>query len=132
MEWKYIKKLKDINCITKIENEYNIHIPQTLKDIIINYNGGRPFDEMLFNTEKNDEKVIKSLLSYNIDDKENVYIFSEIFEKGFIPFAITVFCDVICINNKNENIELYLHELDTFEYICKNIDEFFSILYQDN
>ena len=30
MEWKYIKKLKDINCITKIENEYNIHIPQTL------------------------------------------------------------------------------------------------------
>lgn len=62
MEWKYIKKLKDINCITKIENEYNIHIPKTLKDIIINYNGGRPFDEMLFNTEKNDEKVIKSLL----------------------------------------------------------------------
>ena len=52
MEWKYIKKLKDINCITKIETEYNIHIPQTLKDIIINYNGGRPFDEMLFNTEK--------------------------------------------------------------------------------
>lgn len=131
MKWKYIKKLKDINCITKIENEYNIHIPQTLKDIIINYNGGRPF-EKLFKTEKNDEKVIKSLLSYNIDDKENVYIFSEIFEKSFIPFAITEFGDVICINNKNENIELYLHELDTFEYICKNIDEFLNILYQDN
>lgn len=79
MKWKYIKKLKDINCITEIENKYNIHIPQTLKDIIINYNGGRPF-ENLFNTEKNDEKVIKSLLSYNIDDKENVYIFSEIYK----------------------------------------------------
>lgn len=128
MKWKYIKKLKDINCITEIENKYNIHIPQTLKDIIINYNGGRPF-ENLFNTEKNDEKVIKSLLSYNIDDKENVYIFSEIFKKSFIPFAITEFGDVICINNKNENIELYLHELDTFEYICKDINEFLNILY---
>ena len=75
---------------------------------------------------------MKSLLSYNAEDKENVYIFGEIFKKGFIPFAITEFGDVICINCKNENIELYLHELDIFEYISKNIEDFFNILNQNN
>lgn len=129
MEWKYVKPLKNTNNITEIEHRYNIQIPQTLKNVIIKYNGGRP-EKRLFYTNKNTEKVMKSLLSYNEEDKENVYIFGEIFEKGFIPFAITEFGDVICINNKNGNIELYLHELEEFEYVCENIEQFFNILYK--
>lgn len=42
MEWKYIKKLKDYKSITNIEKKYNINIPNYLKDLIIQYNGGRP------------------------------------------------------------------------------------------
>ena len=75
---------------------------------------------------------MKSLLSYNVEDKENVYFFSDIFERNFIPFAIDGFGNVICINNKNRNVELYNHEMDRFEYVCENIEDFFNnCLYSD-
>lgn len=128
MEWKYVKPLKNMNSITQIECKYKVQIPQALKNMIIKYNGGRP-EKRLFYTDKHTEKVMKSLLSYNTEDKENIYFFSEIFEKGFIPFAITEFGDTICINNQNKNVELYLHETDSFEYICKDVEDFINILY---
>lgn len=43
------------------------------------------------------ERELKSLISYNGKDRENIYIFGDIFKKGYIPFAITEFGDVVCI-----------------------------------
>ena len=42
MEYKYVKELEDVNNIKEIEEKYKVQIPQTLKDIIIKNNGGRP------------------------------------------------------------------------------------------
>lgn len=130
MEWKYIKQLKDKENIREIEIKYNIELPSALKELILSCNGGRP-KRNIFNTKNNKEKVMKLLLSYNKDDKENIYSYSDLFYKGYIPFGITEFGDVICINPLNYSIEIYLHELDTFEYICENIETFFKILYED-
>ena len=128
MEYKYIKELKDINSIKEIEEKYKVKIPEILKNIIIRYNGGRPVKN-IFMTKESKEKVIKTLLSYNQSDRENIYIYLDFFKKGYIPFANTAFGDVICLNNKNENIELYLHEIDKFEYVCENIEQFINKLY---
>lgn len=128
MEYKYIKKLEDINIINEIEQKYKVKIPKILKDTIIRYNGGRPVKNTFMTKEKS-EKVIKTLLSYNQSDRENIYIYLDFFKKGYIPFANTDFGDVICLNNKNENIELYLHEIDKFEYVCENIEQFINKLY---
>lgn len=128
MEYKYVKKLKNSNSIKEIEEKYNIQIPQLLKNIIVKYNGGRPLAN-IFLTDNKKEKVIKTLLSYNKEDKENIYIYDDIFAKDYIPFANTEFGDTICINNKNANIELYNHEADRFEYISENIETFFNMIY---
>lgn len=128
MKWKYVKPLKDNLIIEYLEKTYSIEIPKLLKDIILENNGGRPVKNM-FMTKENKEKIIKTLLSYNQSDRENIYIYIDFFNKGYIPFANTDFGDVICVNNKNENVELYLHEIDKFEYVCENIEEFIDKLY---
>ena len=128
MEWKYIKPLKELKSIEHIENTYNVHIPQYLKSIILKYNGSRQ-EKKCFDTQNYKEKVLKSILSYNKEDKENIYMFDDIFSKGYIPFAISEFGDLICIDNKSGNIKLYMHEQDVFEYVCEKIENFFEKLY---
>lgn len=128
MEWKYVKSLTDDKSIANIEQKYDVEIPKYLKDIIIKYNGGRPLKN-IFNTKNNKEKVFKSLLSYNKEDKENIYIYDDLFYKGYLPFAITPSGDLICINFEKLSVELYLHESDTFEWICNDINNFIDNLY---
>lgn len=130
MEYKYVKELKAFDSIKEIEDKYNVQIPQILKDVIIINNGGRPVAN-IFSTNNKKEKVIKTLLSYNKDDKENIYVFTELFKKGYIPFAVAEFGDVICVNNINGYIELYNHESDKMELICENISIFFNMLKSD-
>lgn len=128
MEWKYVNNLKNNKSITEIEEKYNIKIPNYLKELIIQYNGGRPSDNT-FDTENNKERVFKCLLSYNKDDRENIYIYDDLFRINYIPFANTPSGDVICLNVKNQKIELYLHETDKFEFISDNIKRFIEELY---
>ena len=128
MEWKYVKPLKDHAIFKNIEKTYNVEIPNYLKELIISFNGGRP-EKTLFDTQKSKERVLQGLISFNKEDKANIFIFEELLKKGYIPFAITEFGDVICIKIDNESIELYLHELDKFEYVCDNIEKFLNILY---
>ena len=128
MEWKYVKILKDNSVFENIERTYNVEIPKSLKEIISKYNGGRP-EKRLFDTQNSKEKVLQGLISFNKEDKANIFIYEDLLRKGYIPFAITEFGDAICIKIDNESIELYLQELDKFEYVCDNIEKFLNILY---
>lgn len=128
MEWKYVKSLKDKTTIECIENIHHIEITQNLKKTILEYNGGRP-GKRCFDTKNSKEKVLKSLISYNKEDKGNIFIYDNILKKGYIPFAITEFGDIICIKIKSGIIELYMHEQDEFEYICETLEIFFDRLY---
>lgn len=127
MEWKYVKNINE-NEIVEVEKKYNINLPESLKNIILKYNGGRP-DRRIFDTATSKERVIKSLISYSDKDKENIHIFSDFFKRGYIPFAITPFGDVLCMK-KGEKIYILMHETDEFDYVCNNLDEFFKKLYK--
>lgn len=128
MEWAYVKVLIDNSVFENIERTYNVEIPKYLKEIISKYNGGRP-KKRLFDTQNSKEKVLQGLISFNKEDKANIFIYEDLLRKGYIPFAITEFGDAICVNIDNEFIGLYLHELDKFEYVCDNIEKFLNILY---
>lgn len=128
MEWKYVKPLKDNNVFENIETTYNIEIPKYLKELIIKYNGGRP-DKKIFDTQTSKERVLQGLISFNKEDKANIFIYEDLFKKGYIPFAITEFGDIIFINGKNKNIQLYLCDSERKEIICDKIETFFEILY---
>ncbi len=128
MEWKYIKPLTDNTVFENIEKTFKLEIPVSLKEIITKYNGGRP-EKNIFDTQKSKERVLQRLISFNKEDKANIFIYDDLLKKGYIPFAITEFGDVICIKIDNESIELYLHELDKFEYVCDNIEKFLNILH---
>lgn len=129
MEWKYVKPLKTNTIFENIEKIYNVEIPSYLKELIISFNGGRP-ENILFNTQKSKERALQSLISFNKEDRTNIFIFEELLRKGYIPFAITEFGDVICINNDNKDVELYLHETDNFEFICIDLNTFIENLYK--
>lgn len=128
MEWKYVKVLKDNSVFENIEKTYNIEIPKYLKEIISKYNGGRP-EKRLFDTQNGKKRILQGLISFNKEDRASISIYEDFLREGYIPFAITEFGDVICIKIDNGFIELYLHELDKFEYVCDNIEKFFNILY---
>ena len=128
MEWAYVKVLIDNSVFENIERTYNVEIPKYLKEIISKYNGGRP-EKRLFDTQNSKEKVLQGLISFNKEDKANIFIYEDLLRKGYIPFAITEFGDAICVNIDNEFIGLYLHEQDKFEYVCDNIEKFLNILY---
>lgn len=127
MEWKYVKELKDYSIFEKIEKTYNIEIPAYLKEIIAKYNGGRP-EKRLFDTKDSKERILQSLISFNKEDKANIFIYEKLLKKGYIPFAITEFGDLICVNNINQSIEMFLHEMNEFEYVCNMIEDFFNII----
>lgn len=128
MEWKYVKPLKDNSIIEDLEKTYSIEIPKFLKEVVLQNNGGRP-KKTLFNTQNSKERVLQGLISFNKDDKANIFIYDGILKRGYIPFGITEFGDIVCINNKNKSVELYLHETDTFENVCDKIEIFFRTLF---
>ena len=129
MEWKYVKTLKDNSVFENIEKIYNVEIPTYLKELITKYNGGKP-ENTVFDTQQSKEKVLQRLISFNKEDKANIFIYEELLKQGYIPFAITEFGDIVCIKVENSNIELYIQEQDKFEYVCKSIDLFFDKLYK--
>ena len=53
MNWKYKEPLKDKNVFKEIEDKYDIKIPDTLKRLVIDANGGTPekYRVMVNNTE---------------------------------------------------------------------------------
>lgn len=123
MDWKYVKTIKK-DKLSKAEESLNIKLSKELRNIILQYNNGRP-ERTCFDTKTEQGKVLKKILSYNEEDKDNVYMFIDLIYKGYIPFAITEFGDVIC-ESKEQAIYLYKHELDEFEYVAENVEEFIN------
>ena len=123
MDWKYVKTISE-SKLSEVETKLGIKLSQKLREIILKYNNGRP-QRTCFDTKTEQCKTIKKILSYNEEDKDNVYMFNDLIDKGYMPFAITEFGDVIC-ESKEKTIYLYKHELDEFEWVAENIREFIN------
>lgn len=133
LTWKYVKELKNENLIENFEIENLVKLPFNLVECIKKYNGGRP-NRKIFDTEVSKERVFKSLLSYNHDDLETVYLASEVLKnegQKLIPIASDPSGNYICYNPEKKYIELWLHETNTSEKISDDFDSFLNSLYED-
>ena len=72
MDVKYVKPLKDKEAIEALFAEHGAKIPQGFTDFFVKYNGGRPLDNTCV-LKDGSERVVNSFLSFNEEDKENVY-----------------------------------------------------------
>ena len=71
IQWRYVKPLKETSLIEDFECAVTYEFPNSFKECVLNNNGGRP-SASTFETNKTKEREIKSLLSFNKEDKENM------------------------------------------------------------
>lgn len=130
LNWKYVKTLKNEDSISIFEQVIGCEIPTDLKTCIINNNGGRP-DKKIFDTDLSQERVIKSLLSYNKDDLETVFDAYNVISKenkNLVPIASDPAGNYICFEKDTKVIVLWLHETNKLEKIADNFTDFLSNL----
>lgn len=110
----------------------NYKLPQSFLECIRKYNGGRP-ELNLFDTEFTKERAMKSLLSFNQEDRETVWKIiewnKEELRNRFAPFAIDNFGNLICFDKLNDNVVFLEHETLRQEKIADSFDDFLNGLY---
>lgn len=127
MNWRYVKPTT-IEKIQAVEKEYSIQLPKDLKDLILQYNNGRPEKSSFMVNGK--ERVFKKLLSYNREDNENIYPYIDILRKvdnDLFPIASDPGGNFICIIRSK--IVYWNHEYQKYEFICDSISLFLNSLY---
>lgn len=132
MNWKYVKTLTSYNLIDEFERIYNCTLPEEYKNCVQLNNGGRP-EKRVFDTEKSKEREIKSLLSFNKEDKETIWKINEWNKEDllgkYVAFAIDNYGNLICFNLNNQ-IVFIDHETGNVEYICEGFAQFIDSLYE--
>ena len=131
LKWKYVKELKDENAIKQFEDENDFKFEEEFKDIVKQYNGGRPRPNT-FDTQKRKECVFKSLLSFNKGECDIFEVkkwIENISNEKLIPFASEPSGNYICFDN-NHNVVSLIHETGKIEFISKSFSEFLNKLYE--
>ena len=132
MNWKYVKQLKSQNYIEDFEHKINYTFPASFKECVKEYNGGKP-DYRSFNTDKSENREIKSFLSFNPEDRESIWkVYDwniDLTNNSFIPFAIDNFGNLICFGKNTDNIVFINHETADTEYVAKDFSIFLNSLY---
>lgn len=132
MEWRYVKPLLEDNSIAELESIIEYSFPQEFVQCITQNNGGRP-NRQVFDTNVTKERMIKSFLSFNKDDKESVWKIiegsKEELKINFVPFAIDNFGNLICFNKDNNGIVFLDHENANVEFIAPGFSQFLDSLY---
>ena len=132
MNWKYVKALKSENAIAEFEKAYKIEFPDSFKEIVTKFNGGRP-EKDVYDTDKTKERTIKSILSFNQDDKEtiwkiNEYSTEELGDK-YVAFAIDHFGNLLCFSKSDQSIIFMDSETLKTEVIANDFASFIDKLY---
>ena len=132
MEWKYVKPLVSSDLIEKYETMVHYQLCASYKQCVLEYNGGRPKNRA-FDTDKTAERELKTFLSFNPDDIENVWDVcqwnKEELSDKYIPFAIDGFGNLICFDRHSNMVIFLNHETLATEHIANGFDEFMNCLY---
>ena len=132
MNWKYVKPLKEKKSITEFENANNIIFPEDYKKCVSENNGGRP-PKRVFDTIKTKEREVKSFLSFNKFDAENIWLVNEpvieINGSQYVAFATDCSGNKICFTKVLLQIVFINHEDNIVEFIADDFVSFMSSLY---
>lgn len=125
-EWRYIKPLAADSLIPDAEGKLGYNFVDSYIDFVKKYNGSRP-PVSIFSTSTSQERTIKSFLSFNPTDVENIIKLnngvSEISVK-LVAFAIDNFGNYICFNKENDAVVFLDFESGETELIDKTFSDF--------
>jgi hypothetical protein len=125
-EWRYIKPLATENLISDVEEKLNYKFTDFFVGFVKKYNGSRP-PLSVFNTGASQERTIKSFLSFNPTDVENILKLnkgvSEI-SANLVAFAIDNFGNYICFDKQNDMVVFLDFETGETELIDKTFSDF--------
>ncbi|MGL4672000.1 SMI1/KNR4 family protein [Cetobacterium sp.] len=131
MEWKFVKELKNKDTIQEFQSIVNQNLPRDYVDFIKNYNGGRP-NLKLFKTITGKEHVIKTFLSFNHDDIENIFKVNSWLKKEFGDIYFAIASDPAgnyIVFNKKYEIYFWNHELNEVQFVQNSFQSFIKELY---
>ena len=113
----------------------NFRFPQSFRELVIANNAGYP-NKDVFDTDNEEGRTFHSLLSFNREDKDNIFDYydwsTEDFEElgwQYIEFASSCFGDPIAFDPRTGHIIFVDHETLNTELIAETFDEFLENLY---
>lgn len=125
-EWRYIKPLATESLIPDTEEQLDYKFVDSYIDFVKKYNGSRP-PISIFSTSSAQEKTIKSFLSFNPNDAENIIRLNKgvaEISSMFIAFAIDNFGNYICFDKQNHMIFFLDFETGETDLIDKSFSDF--------
>jgi hypothetical protein len=126
MEIKYVKQLKDENSISIFAKNNGVDFPEEFIEFVKKNNGGRPVKNEVVLTNGS-EKVVNSFLSFNDEDKENVYKARRwVSNKNLIPFANDPAGNYYCL--LDGKVVFYFHEDDSVVDVAESFGTFLEKL----
>ena len=133
MNWNYVKTLKSVNLIDEFESLVHYELPKDFKEFVLQYNGGRP-EHKAYDTDTTEERVLKTILSFNKEDISTVWETNEGDIEGlpdkYVVFATDPFGNLICFDKDNDNVIFWNHEDESVEHIANTFTEFIDKLYE--
>ncbi len=125
-EWRYVKPLATEHLILEAEEKLGCKFTDSYVDFVKKYNGSRP-PVSVFTTSSLQEKTIKSFLSFNPDDVENIVKLNKgvaEISKLLVAFAIDNFGNYICFDRNNHMVFFLDFETGKTELIDKTFSDF--------
>ncbi|MBQ4773992.1 hypothetical protein F9U44_21050 [Pectobacterium versatile] len=125
-EWRYIKPLATESLIRDSEEKLGYNFTSSYVDFVKKYNGSRP-PVSVFSSSTSQERAIKSFLSFNPSDAENIIKLNksvaEISEM-LVAFAIDNFGNYICFDKQSHQVIFLDFETGKTELIDKKFSDF--------
>ena len=128
--WNYKEDLQDPEAFEKIEKQYDIKIPEKLKDFVAEHNGASP-SECVFDSEGG-EHLFGAVLSFDSGEtcKTTIYqAMDAVQNKSVIPFAEDPFGNYICLSMENVKILFWSHETDEMTVAGDELESFLKGLH---
>lgn len=125
-KWRYVKPLVAESLISEAEEKLGYKFVESYIEFVKRYNGSRP-PVSIFSTSTSQERMIKSFLSLNHDDVDNIIKLNggvSEFSEILVAFAIDNFGNYICFNKENDAVVFLDFESGETELIDKTFSGF--------
>lgn len=120
-----------LDLINEVEKMVNYSFPEDYKNYILNLSSLK-LERNLFKSSNGVEKVLRCLLSYDEDSKNNIMKFQTIDSElngSIVPFGLLEFGDLLCFDKENNTVVMYDHELDKINMLANDFTGFLDMLY---
>lgn len=129
-EWRYSKPLTNEKAISETEAKIGYKFYDSYINVVKEHNGGRP-PVGVFDTDKTKERTIKSFLSFNTNDTDNIFKAFDVVSKvrnDVVPFGIDSFGNYICFNKADSRVVFLDFETGEIENVADSFDVFRDIV----